>query len=356
MRTTLKSVLVLLLGLAFLSLSAANLPAQTSGPGTAAEDNGESRSVLPDPSVIGPALEKNMDPKNSIKLSLKSNKSVARPGDEITITAEADQDCYLSVISFSDNGKVKVLWPMEGEAWAAKVKANTPVLIPPSAEGLKTIADGKSRLERIVAVAVDRKNAIFTDKDFEQIKGTQLRTSLSDRDDMVNEFSDRITNLDPSVKWGTAEVAVQIAGPGESVQQIPAVASQDGRAKVTLHIFSGRPDPSWLLTREQAMTLAEKLRSSQTKTLKAMPKVMKDLGYRGFSIEGLSDLKLKGGVTLYNNIVAINGRKPKSLKLPPGELEQWLLETAGDALHPEVKNAAKTEIVKPKPKRSSPGS
>jgi hypothetical protein len=357
MRATIKSFLILLLGLIFLSLASHQVQAQGSQMGGPVDNEEERPFDVVDASNPGPTLEANMDPGNSIKITLTPNKSVAKPGEEITITATTDRDCYLTVFSFSDTGKAKVLWPLEGEDWAGKVRANTPVEIPPLTKGLKIVPDGSSPLEHIVAVAADRKEAIFTDRDFQQAKGATVKSSMSDSDDLVDEFSERITKLDPSVKWGTAKMVVRIARPGHPVPAPPAEDQlKEGRVKVTLHIFSGRPDPSWFLSKDQATALVEKLRTSATQTLKAMPEFFEDVGYRGFSIEGLPDAELKGAVTLYDNVIDINGLTAKSLSLPPGNLEQWLLETAGNAVDPELQHSTKGEILKPRPKGPPAGS
>ena len=357
MRATIKSFLILLLGLIFLSLPSHDVQAQGSQQGGAVDNEDERPMAVIDASNPGPTLEANMDPRNSIKITLTPNKSVAKPGEEITITAKTDRDCYLTVFSFSDTGKAKVLWPLEGEDWAGKVRANTPVEIPPLTKGLKIVPDGSSPLEHIVAVAADRKEAIFSDRDFQQAKGTTIKSSMSDSDDLVDEFSERITKLDPSVKWGTAKIVVRIARPGHPVPAPPAEElMKEGRVKVTLHIFSGRPDPTWFLSKDQATALVEKLRGSATQTLKAMPEFFEDVGYRGFSIEGLPDEELKGAVTLYDNVIDINGLTAKSLSLPPGDLEQWLLESAGNALDSDLQHSTKGEIFKPRPKGPLEGS
>ena len=162
-----KSFRVMLwLGLFCLSLFVGHVSAQSSGPGVTDDDEETSVSALLGQAHREPSIEKNMDPKTSISVSLQTSKSTAQVGEEVTITAEVDRDCYLSVMSFGDAGKIRVLWPLGQQGSSGKVKANSPVQIPSPGQGFRIIPDGTSAVERVVAIAVDRKDAIFKDGDF----------------------------------------------------------------------------------------------------------------------------------------------------------------------------------------------
>ncbi len=108
---------------------------------------------------------------------------------------------------------------------------------------------------------------------------------------------------------------------------------------VTLHIFSGLPDPSWNLTPEQAAVLSNKIQALELDSSKEQWEMPSTVGYRGFSLH----LKPKKGPAsefyIYDNVLQMDqslGRRIDSKHA----LEFWLLGTAGNALKPNVKALA----------------
>ncbi|HML28654.1 MAG TPA: DUF4384 domain-containing protein, partial [Hyphomicrobium sp.] len=84
---------------------------------------------------------------SGIGLSLWLDKPRPVPGDLVTIKAEADNDCYLTIISVDAEGVATVLFPSDFQP-DNLIKAATPVSIPPpdadfqlryKAEGSETI-------------------------------------------------------------------------------------------------------------------------------------------------------------------------------------------------------------------------
>jgi hypothetical protein len=55
-------------------------------------------------------------------------------------------------------------------------------------------------------------------------------------------------------------------------------------SRVTLNVFSGRPNPSWLLTEQEEAELTERLHALDQPTDRRPPGIFGGLGYRGFSI------------------------------------------------------------------------
>jgi hypothetical protein len=103
---------------------------------------------------------------------------------------------------------------------------------------------------------------------------------------------------------------------GPSVSPSPA-----GPVRVILGIYSGRPDPEWTLSPEQAATVNQLLAAMPGST--GTPPEG-GLGYHGFTI-------LFPGTTLiaYRGVVAPPGTGPRAVRLDPTRsLERYLLETA----------------------------
>jgi hypothetical protein len=55
-------------------------------------------------------------------------------------------------------------------------------------------------------------------------------------------------------------------------------------SRITLNVFSGRPNPTWLLNDSEEQQLADRLKSSQELTERRPSGAYGGLGYRGFSI------------------------------------------------------------------------
>src|SRR2546423_15710998 len=82
---------------------------------------------------------------------------------------------------------------------------------------------------------------------------------------------------------------------------------------VTLFIFSGRPDPKWQLTDEDARALSERLRS-----VTSAPEAS-NLGYRGFLLESND-----------------SGLPSRMIVRGAPEVERLLLRTGEQVLSPEI--------------------
>ena len=136
-----------------------------------------------------PALLKNADTATGINIRLIVERPRASPGDEITIVAETDEDCYLTVLYPSHSGKILVLWPNEGSNWNHTVPAHRPIRIPGERSGLRLVVDGKHPIERILAYTTAKTHAIFPEQAFQVLPGQQVRHFVADGDDSMTSAS-----------------------------------------------------------------------------------------------------------------------------------------------------------------------
>lgn len=112
---------------------------------------------------------------------------------------------------------------------------------------------------------------------------------------------------------------------------------------VTLHIFSGRPDPVWELAEDQVLQLTERLRSTQERSLLRPPGIAGALGYRGFSILSTGEKALDSHIFVHQGLAEIGGLNI-SLNLGSPETELFLLETGRAALPNDLYDYVSEEI------------
>ncbi len=301
-------------------------------------------------------LQPNKSPDTDIRVRLKSDKAVTNPGDEITLTLESDTDGYVSLLYLSESGKVLRLWPRQGPDEQSRIYANRPITIPGPGAPFKIVTDGSSGAEDIIALVTRNRGVLLRDSDFDKQGADQPVRFIGDTARLVDEFAQRSKLLSPSEKWGIAEIVVPVAPADPALREMPFEAPPDGSARVTLHVYSGIPDPTWTVPREKAMELARIISTAATKGLKSMP-VNDGLGYGGISVQGLPGTVSKGLVHFFDNAVNIDGLEAKGLDMPAGEVEKWLLQTAGDAVDGELKQFVQEEVLRPKnaPRIQDPG-
>lgn len=103
-------------------------------------------------------------------------------------------------------------------------------------------------------------------------------------------------------------------------------------AQVTLHVFSGRPDPAWSLTAAQAQDLLALVETMPEGEAAGEPA---RLGYRGVTVEfqheTIQEMRAFDGHARIET-----GDETLWLDDPGRVLETWLLDTAGDALEAEL--------------------
>jgi hypothetical protein len=112
---------------------------------------------------------------------------------------------------------------------------------------------------------------------------------------------------------------------------------------VTLHIYSGRPDPAWELTDQQAAELADKIKRVNKTTMLKPPGVVGGLGYRGFSIDAVREKNLDPNIYLHAGIIDLDRFDANRITDTP-DIEEWLLSTAGNAVEKSAKDYINAEI------------
>jgi hypothetical protein len=109
---------------------------------------------------------------------------------------------------------------------------------------------------------------------------------------------------------------------------------------VTLNVFSGRPNPVWIVPENKTTEFATRVsRISTTSNLKPVG-VREGLGYRGFSVRHNEEA---GSFYVHAGIVDPGVAGP-SLLANDREIEDWLLSTAGSQISSEVKAHVKQSL------------
>ncbi len=112
---------------------------------------------------------------------------------------------------------------------------------------------------------------------------------------------------------------------------------------ITLDIFSGRPNPTWELSDEQAKMLKEKLYGLREKTLSKTPAIFYGLGYRGFILSSIGDQDLPQTMLINANLVDFGWTRESYIDRQH-DIETWLLETAGNFLDEDTKKTTLEDI------------
>jgi hypothetical protein len=106
-------------------------------------------------------------------------------------------------------------------------------------------------------------------------------------------------------------------------------------SRITLNVFSGRPNPSWLLSDKDDAQLTERLASLQTLTEKRPSGIFGGLGYRGFSISRETDHAFGPmALTVHEGIADRQIAGPNMVDTTG--MEEWLAEQAAAHVSPEV--------------------
>jgi len=119
----------------------------------------------------------------------------------------------------------------------------------------------------------------------------------------------------------------------------PEIQSLSGTVRVTLHIFSGVPDPGWELTPEQASVLSEKIQALKVDETNGRWEMPSRLGYRGFTVELKPETGPRSQLYLFNNVLQIDTPLERRTDSHHA-MEFWMLRTAGSALEPEARELA----------------
>ena len=113
--------------------------------------------------------------------------------------------------------------------------------------------------------------------------------------------------------------------------------------RVILDIFSGLPNPSWLLSASEAAELERRLLNLKP----APPSSASEppgLGYRGFIVESNDEPRIDSPLVIYRGFVRHGSI---SLSDPGRTLERWLLDLAGPRLAPNVREIVVRDLAAP---------
>jgi len=115
---------------------------------------------------------------------------------------------------------------------------------------------------------------------------------------------------------------------------------------VTLDVFSGRPNPTWVLTNEQAIFFLNNVYQIKPTTEILQNYLEKILGYRGFIVDekGDKNLPLKR-FDIYDGAIKVSSNDSSYiLKDKDFQLEKWLLQTAYNHIDNDTFNFVKEDI------------
>jgi hypothetical protein len=112
---------------------------------------------------------------------------------------------------------------------------------------------------------------------------------------------------------------------------------------VILNVFSGRSNPEWQLSEDQAQQLRERLEANRSTTFEKPPGVVGGLGYTGFKLVATQEDNIEPEIFVHNDVIDL-GANNLSLRSVGRELERWLLSTAGEAVEPAVQRYVEGEL------------
>ena len=105
---------------------------------------------------------------------------------------------------------------------------------------------------------------------------------------------------------------------------------------VTLDIFSGRPNPSWILEDDEARQLLDRIYAAEQRTPLKVPGAEGQLGYRGFSLHATAvspfgQLRIQA----HQGIIDTGPRELSAVD-ESREIEKALLESGASRLDPAL--------------------
>ncbi len=273
---------------------------------------------------------------SGIRVAIRADKTSAAPGEPVTFSVDADKDCHLTLLHLGRQGHVNILWPNRASNWNDRVRAGQAVTVPAPGQSIRLEFDGTSPEEIVIAVAADQPGLVLGNQDLADLAGGELKTLPGDPKALLTEIARRLKALGPQGRWGAAELVLKVgSSTAPSADQLP-----EGQVKVTMHIYSGRPDPSWILPAEKTAELVERLKRFKSLPGGAPERDYPVLGYQGFTIEGLDTLGL-GSREFHLMGKSLDSEDGRFLAVGQDlDLEKWVLDTAGNAVPLDSKDFA----------------
>jgi hypothetical protein len=117
---------------------------------------------------------------------------------------------------------------------------------------------------------------------------------------------------------------------------------------VTAHVFSGRPDPTWTLSDQDAAALQAHLDKLERPTLAKPPGTLGTLGFRGFSVSGTAGAgNAPVDVYVHEGVVDRGSRFDVNVVDEGREIERLLLSGAAQHVPAEVLQHITGEVSRP---------
>ncbi len=147
---------------------------------------------------------------DSIRISLVSDKMVARPGDTISLTAETDRHCYLKVVNVDTSGNVIQLWPNRDSGWSGRVSPHTSIRIPGPGAGFKIQVDGSQPVETIIAYAATDERGLIPEHQFREVPGATIKRFSGDTRTFLEELHRGLRFMKGSDRCGVAQLDIRV--------------------------------------------------------------------------------------------------------------------------------------------------
>jgi hypothetical protein len=117
---------------------------------------------------------------------------------------------------------------------------------------------------------------------------------------------------------------------------------------VILHVFSGRPNPTWTLDDNQVAELSERITGIRRLTTNKPAGSLGHLGYRGFSVRRETGSPAgRLGLLIHEGVVD-QGQDEPNLLAGNREIEEWLLLTAGARVPAAVAEHVREDTQRPR--------
>jgi len=146
------------------------------------------------------------------------------------------------------------------------------------------------------------------------------------------------------------KVVTEVSGPIEALtSQTAQTAQQSCGSTVELDVFSGLPNPTWVLSLSQTADLTSTI--SRLKPAEATGQRPDDLGYRGFIVQlAAGSAAAAQTIRAHHGIVEVADSSATAVYLDPDrQIERFLLATAPPALGDDLTAEIAKEIMKRAP-------
>lgn len=182
-------------------------------------------------------LPTNPQSDRNIKVMLSADKMRVAPGDVVTLSFQANQDCYLTLMDIGSSGRIIRLWPNSYSGSDNSVRANEARSFPGPQDGFRYKVGGPDGVERIVAYATSERGKILSEEEFQQFQSTGFKQYVGGTKDLAMQFQKSADALAANVNWGTAQVNLCVGSGG--VPSGPAIETAPNSQKTYVLVMAG---------------------------------------------------------------------------------------------------------------------